>query len=189
MKNKSLHFGFTLIEVIISISIMSVILVAIMWVFFSMSDVSNKTEINRQLQWNIKNAVETMAVDVRNYGINSARRCDVLWADLWSYWCSSNGNKYYIWKQNGVWWYAPATLEECSELSSECYLMKNNTILSNSFLSVESAAFEILWDDSMKRLSISLLVRPSAKKWVKPNLIKQNRFHFQTTLSEDFLKQ
>ena len=45
MKNKYTHLGFTLIEVIVSISIMSVILIAIMSVFFSMNDVSKKTDM------------------------------------------------------------------------------------------------------------------------------------------------
>ncbi len=187
MQKIQIHSGFTLVEVIISISIMSIILVAIMWVFFSMSDVSNKTEINRQLQGNIKNAIEIMWEDIRKYGIDPS--CDVLWAIQGTYWCSNNGSKYYIGKQNWIWWYAPADVSECSELKNQCYLMKNNTILTNSFLSVESTRFTILWDDSMKRLSLSLIVAPSARKWVKPNLIEKNRFSFQTTLSENFLKQ
>jgi len=187
MNKISLHPGFTLIEVIISVSIMSIILVAIMGVFFSMSDVSNKTEINRQLQSNLKNAIELMAEDIRSYGIDTS--CSVLWSSQGTYWCSNNGNRYYVGRDNGIWWHAPADIAECAGLKNQCFLMKNNTILTNSFLSVESAHFEILWDDAMKRLSISLLVAPSASKWVKPNLVKQNRFHFQTTLSENFLKQ
>jgi hypothetical protein len=29
-----------------------------------------------------------------------------------------------------------------------------------------------------------MTLQPAIWKWIKPNLIKENRFHFQTTISE-----
>jgi type II secretory pathway component PulJ len=70
----------------VSVTIMSIILVAIMTIFFSMSDVNHKTEISRQLQGNIKNAFEIMAADIRQDSIASS--CQVLGATPGSFWCS-----------------------------------------------------------------------------------------------------
>lgn len=189
MKTQTYISGFTLIEVVVSISIMSTILISIMGVFFSLSDVSNKTEIQRQLQTNIKSAIEAMAEDIRKYGIDDSS-CDVLWADEHSFWCANsiNTRKYYLWKKIDGW-FSVALDSECESLSTVCYLLRDGVPLTNSYVDVRSVGFRVLWSDSMKKLSVNINISPSIKKWVRPQLIKNNRLSLQTTLSESFLKQ
>ena len=62
--------AFTLIEVIVSITILSMILVSVFAVFFLASDLSNKADVNRLMQEKIKNIVETISEDVRKNWIN-----------------------------------------------------------------------------------------------------------------------
>ncbi len=176
---------FTLIEVVVSVAIMGVILVAIMGMFFSMSWVAHKTDINRKLQWNIKNAIEIMAEDIRNNGI--ASECDSLVSEAGEFWCDTTGNKYQIWKKDSNWDFSPTIGSECSDGWETCYILKNLQPLSNSFMHVKNIHFEVLWDESFPRLSIQITAQPSLRKWVKLNLIKNNIILFQTTLSESFL--
>jgi len=57
--------AFTLIELIVSMTIFTIIMVSVMSIFIFSSQLSGKIEINRVLQENIKNVVETIAEDVR----------------------------------------------------------------------------------------------------------------------------
>ncbi|MCH2189274.1 type II secretion system GspH family protein [Candidatus Gracilibacteria bacterium] len=179
--------GFTLIEVMVSISIMSVILVAIMTVFFSMNDISHKTELNRQLQGNIKNMLEFMAEDIRVDGI--AENCQVLGADPQEFWCSKGGNKYYLARSDGDDTWVPTTGSDCSDITAQCRLVMNGTPLSNSFISVQELSFEVLGSDSLARLSVHMTLRPALFQGIQPEEIQRNTLTIQTTLSEHFLFQ
>jgi len=57
------------------------IMISITTIFISSSDISNKAEINRAMQENIKNVIETIAEDIRQNGIesvtNEALSCDL----------------------------------------------------------------------------------------------------------------
>jgi len=68
MKNNK-RGAFTLIEVLISITILSIVMITILMVYIIASDISIKADINRLMQENIKNAVEQIAEDVRKNGI------------------------------------------------------------------------------------------------------------------------
>jgi len=54
-----------LIELIVAITIFALIMVSVISVFIFSSSLSQKIEINRVMQENIKNVVETIAEDVR----------------------------------------------------------------------------------------------------------------------------
>ena len=190
--------AFTLIEIMVSISIMSVILVAIMSVFFTMNDVSGRTEINRQLQWNIKLAIETMAEDVRKYGVDSIwNGCNgLVTPGIWNKaWCDSLGNIYYLGQRDENGNFTGAFAAECEVFGSQCYLLKKTQWfsapqpLTNSYVHIKNLEFQLLWDESLPRLGIYLTAQPAIKKWVKSGLIKNNIMHFQTTISQSFLEQ
>lgn len=181
-------FGFTLVELIVSISIMSIILVAIMSVFFSMNNVSQKTDIQRQLQINTKNAIESMAEDMRSHGVNSTS-CSVIWADNNSYWCSNAGNKYYLWKKDDLGVFSVASIQYCTEIKNNCYILKNGIPLTNSFLSVTWLHFMLLGNEDIPRLSIQMHARPAVKKWISSWLAEASKVQIQTTISQSFLKQ
>jgi len=182
----NIWYAFTLVEVMVSVTIMSIILVAIMTIFFSMSDVNHKTEISRQLQGNIKNAFEIMAADIRQDSIASS--CQVLGATPGSFWCSWTWDKYYLGQSDENDWFIVASWTDCSS-TTQCFLMKNWVPLTNSFMSVRTAQFKVLWDAQLRRLQMKLQVQPAEWKWVKTALIKNNIMNFQTTISENFLSK
>jgi prepilin-type N-terminal cleavage/methylation domain-containing protein len=61
--------AFTLIELVVAITIFSIIMVSVISIFIFSSELSGKIEINRTLQENIKNVIETIAEDVRKNGL------------------------------------------------------------------------------------------------------------------------
>jgi prepilin-type N-terminal cleavage/methylation domain-containing protein len=63
MKNK----GFTLVEIMVAITIFMIVMISVMQIFGISVNLTNKIDINRQIQENIKNLTETISEDVINY--------------------------------------------------------------------------------------------------------------------------
>ena len=57
--------GFTLIELIVAITLFSIVMVSVFSIFIFASDLSGRIEINRLMQENTKNVVETITEDIR----------------------------------------------------------------------------------------------------------------------------
>jgi prepilin-type N-terminal cleavage/methylation domain-containing protein len=72
-ENEKMKFkrnAFTLIETIVSITILSIIMVSVLFIFVSSTDMSYKIDINRAMQENIKNIDEQLSEDIRKNGVN-----------------------------------------------------------------------------------------------------------------------
>lgn len=67
--NNNHLLAFTLIELIVSMVIFAIIMVSVISVFIFSTQLSAKIEINRVLQENVKNVVETIADDIRKNGL------------------------------------------------------------------------------------------------------------------------
>jgi prepilin-type N-terminal cleavage/methylation domain-containing protein len=59
------HLAFTLIEVIVAVTILSIILISVMSIYITSTDINLKTDITRALQQNVKSVVEVIAEDIR----------------------------------------------------------------------------------------------------------------------------
>lgn len=186
--------GFTLIELIVSIAILSIIMVSVFTIFQLSADLNNKTDISRSLQENMKNIVETIAEDIRKngtLGVNSdviLSNCELPEKNthLFGTKLCVGGNSYYIAKRVGENWNRVTDENECNEMV-HCFLVKNNgfsvTQLSNSWVQFNKAWFYVA-DNGMKKITLAFELQPSYNKWIKSNLIKENKIIFQTTLSE-----
>jgi prepilin-type N-terminal cleavage/methylation domain-containing protein len=79
-KNHTL--AFTLIEVIVAVTIFSIILISVMSVYITATDINLKTDITRALQQNIKSAVEVIAEDIRTKNssikVSSGTDCSII---------------------------------------------------------------------------------------------------------------
>lgn len=182
--------AFTLIELLVSISILSIIMVSVFTIFFLSSDINNKTDISRSMQENVKHIVETLAEDLR--------KNTILWvtwdweackADFWSEQYVLSGSKicigkdYYLAQKIEDNYIRQIDISACREAKNSCVLMQWANPLSNSWVEFEDLKFQLLpW--SPARVIVTFTLRPSLKKWVKPELIKDNTLIFQTTLSK-----
>ena len=56
---------FTLVEVLVSITIFSIMMISIMSIYILSTDIAVKSDINRMMQVNLKNVTSTIAEDIR----------------------------------------------------------------------------------------------------------------------------
>ena len=185
--------AFTLIEVIVSVTILSIIMVSVIVIFINSTNVSAKSEINRLMQENIKNVIETISEDIRKnwiawVSLTNTDDCDnnFIWIDnykLWTELCT-NVNNYFLAKD--VMWTVVRIddIDSCKEIWDNCFIVwKNSERLTNSSVSIKDLKF-YLTDDYIPKLTLLITIQPSATKWVNSNLIKENKMFVQTTISD-----
>ena len=186
--------AFTLVEVLVSLTIFSIIITSIIFIYITSSDLIIKSDINRKMQENLKNVSFKIADDIRKDGIlslsiNKWEPYDlVVWTNKYKHATALktvSWNKYYLAKKNLVTWnYSRVYNWSCTDIKENCVIYEHDKWpLTNSFVSVKELNFYFS-KDSVNKLTISILMQPSIKKWVKIDLIKESKLIFQTTISE-----
>lgn len=188
--NKNIK-AFTLIEVLISITIFSIIMVSVISIYIANIDVNNKSNINRVLHENMRNVFTELNEEVLKNGISwvsldlTDSDCNIDSRVLFSTWTKfcSNVNDYYLAKKN---WdnYIRVNISECESIKDECSLVKNSTPITNSLVWVRNISFYVTENSGVKKLTYTITLQPSLKLWVKPNLIEKSKFTFQTTITQ-----
>lgn len=178
---------FTLVETIVSITILSIIMVSVLSIFISSSDMSYKIDINRAMQENTKNIVEHIAEDIRKNWVSICESA----LDVDCYDFSLNPETYietdtlYVWENK---YYLGKKIISGFTQTSSWILLKNwEQPLSNSHVHISNLKFFIS-DKDIPKITINFIIKPSIGKWVKPSLIKENSLVFQTTISERIIK-
>lgn len=70
MKQNSLHISaFTLVEILVAMSILAIMMVSILSVFLFSSQMSHLVDLNRVTQENMKNVLEDISESIRKDGI------------------------------------------------------------------------------------------------------------------------
>lgn len=201
MKN-NLKSWFTLIELIVSISILGIIMVSIFTIFQLASEANNKTDISRAMQENIKNIVETIAEDVRVNNISwlnsdvTNSSCVLSWDWYYLTWTKLCiwTNKYYLAQIRNDVYNRVTDFNQCEIWKDSCVLVKEDWDwifpLSNSWVEFRNINFSVLNynDNKEKKLVLNFIMQPSTKKGIKSGLIKENKIIFQTTFSQRLYK-
>lgn len=194
MIKKNIYKAFTLVEVIVSITIFSIVIISIISIYIISSDITLKSDINRMMQENVKNVVEKIAEDVRKNGIDwvSSSVTDtcsqLVWTNgykLGDKLCTSAWNKYYLAKlEPSTGEYLRTTNSNCSNIKDRCVIAIWLTEpLTNSYVSIKNLSFS-LSNDYIPKVTINIVMQPSVWKGIKPELIKESKLIFQTTISE-----
>lgn len=208
MQNKIIKSWFTLIEIIVSITIFSIIMISVMMIYASASWVSYKIDLSRSMQENTKNIVESISNDIRNYGISWVSLeswvddCNFDYTDwlyrIWDKLCLGDGSiiwyEYYIAKQaiDGTTWNRIESSQmwvECWNLKDECVLVRLDkssgivTRISNSLINFRDISFLVSKEDIAK-VVVNFTIQASARKWVNSSLIENSKLVFQTTISQ-----
>jgi hypothetical protein len=96
--------------------------------------------------------------------------------------CLNSLNDYYLAKE--VWWVLTRVEKSwCENLQDQCYIVKNGYQLTNSLVSVKDLEFFVS-SMNVNKVTVKIVLRPTAKAWVKPDLIKNSELLLQTTISE-----
>lgn len=182
-------YGFTLIEIIVSITILSMILISVFSIYISSTDINLKTDITRTLQQNIKSSIEYIAEDVRKNWYDCVKStyldpCNLPSENITQSWSTLIiwSNSYYLAKKS-VSGYLSVGKDQCDDISEKCTLVLNGNPIMNSWVDVKNIEF-LVSNTKIKKVTILMTLQPAIWKWIKPDLIKNNRFHFQTTISE-----
>ncbi len=185
--------AFTLIEVLVSITIFSIMMVSVMSIYIISTDITVKSDINRMMQVNLKNVTNTIAEDIRKNWIvwvssETIEDCnDIVLDTKYKYGnklCTKSGNEYYLAK-DVIWTYTRVEdKSECSSLTDNCVIYNlNKWPLTNSFVSIKDLGFYYS-KEAIPKVTMVISLHPAVKKWVKTNLIEESKMIFQTTISE-----
>lgn len=208
MKQRKLHRWFTLIELIVAISIFGVIMVTVMSIFIFSSQMSTRVELNRAMQENIKNVVEDIAEELRKWSIedvspDNLHDCISGTPQIFSSpesgdkLCLAGNKKYILWHK--VWgvWVRVTDVSQCSDFTendeSLCRILKSEGVsgtyypLTNNLIAVESLKFTVS-NETLPKLMIHMQLRPAYRKWLQSSIIDSNRMSIQTTVSQRFIK-
>lgn len=193
--------AFTLVEIMVALTIFSIIMISVMSIYIVSSEVTYNSEINRALQENVKNIVMEISEDVMKNWIN--------WLTDWSSFDSCNisnaenpakdtndklekekfcswKNMYFLWTKSSNWSFSYSS-NSCDDKKSECYLLKhdwaNNSPLTNNLVTVRDVKF-IVTNNWKKKVTIILKLQPSIKAWFKSSVVENNIFYLQTTFTE-----
>ena len=189
--------AFTLIEVIISVTIFSIVFVSVITSYILLSKLNQKIDMSRAMQENIKNITETIAEDVRKnwikfcnpltptetecHTIQSGQQYtteNVLYTHSWRYSLRKYDSLIPAWENIDIW--DPET--ECT-IPYICKLYKSWSPLSNTWVQFKTLRFSIS-NTLEPKVTINFVLSPAFNKWINPDLIKNNVITFQTTVSE-----
>lgn len=208
MKNIKSNFWFTLIEILVAITILSLIMVAVIVTFITSSRVNNTVDSSRELQRNIKTAVEAIAEDVRKYWIEAID--DHL--SVTTEWSFKSGHilviktndgilkEYYLWEFDGTNWVAKTNDQCIADTNLECRLILKETVgsdpstiapLTNGRVQFEDLTFygdlsdpTSLTKKYKDRVQVNFTIKPSYKHGLPKDFADSATMKFQTTLSE-----
>lgn len=210
--NTSLQ-AFTLVEVIITLTILSLIFTSVMSVFIYYTTLWNRVEANRLLQSNVKTVIEQITKDVKNHWINiyDPNYQDPTASDLHKF---NNSNKYSVddtklfiwWSEYFLWREKPGNPDEyiiadakyCditndeTDIENNCRLIKRtpdeSIPLTNSWVSIRNLNFKVS-EESIPKVTMSFEIGIASWKWLKTNLVTTSYFPVQATISEKNIDQ
>lgn len=192
---------FTLIEIIVALTIFSMMMISVMTIFYLAAQMSTRIEMNRHMQENIKNALDIIAEDVRQNSIlwwswvdGSCKDAFTQWEDsdklclqtsLWVF-------EYTIWKKvesDGKYFFN----NDCLDILEEnCYILKRDPgtsdyyPLTNNKSHITRLEFQF-FNTQQPKVQITVWIRPALRQGMVARLIERQEMIVQTTLSERYI--
>lgn len=193
--------AFTLVEIMVAVSIFSVILISVMGVYIATTQTSYKADADKIVHENIKNIVSDISETIIKNGIswvnsnsyncqNTETELPKEFSEKWNFILCSGEFKYYLAKKilnNND--FSIANKEDC-EKDLDCFLVKQWNIafrtqpVTNSQVAVKNLDFRVTENNWIKKVTIFMKISPSKKSGVRKSVAEKSTFDFQTTLSE-----
>ena len=170
MKNTRNINWFTLVEMLVAMTIFWIVIISVMMIYATSTQISIKTDINREMQQNIKSTIETIAEDVRKNWIvwvstnpnlpidkfEKSKTWSVLKSKSWTRLKTNSFHYTLFWYEASNWQTvsdaSPKDNTFCNNIKNICFIMKceNNDIDQDSCW----ASYQI-WPLSNSKTSIS----------------------------------
>lgn len=206
MKHTIQH-GFTLVEIIIAVTILSTIMVSVMSVYTIASQMTRRVELSRSIASNTKMLHERFSESLRKYEIqdispsivddcspdgvtpmyhrvfSGSKLC--LSTPLWK-------QEFFLWNYDGSDWVRVSDQSKCSDevedTESVCRLIlrdENGDMypLTQSNVAIDSMTFWVHNLD-LPKLSLQYTIRPRYRAGIPSELSTQMQTHIQTTFSK-----
>lgn len=197
MKKQINSHWFTLIEMIVSVTILAIIMLSIFVIYRNIIFINKKLELDRIIQQNSRNIIESLATEIRDkwidysYYSNLTEQFDYSWSGN-TILAIANSWEYCMQKQSN------ACSRDCYKNSRWCFLWKLNTDIQLSdekvqvnnlrfFISDNKSVWVLDWKREWKvTIVFDLSIAPNA--WINANMVKDSSIHIQTTISTKFYK-
>lgn len=190
---------FTLIELIVSVTIISIMMLSIFTIYTNIITTNKKLELQRTLQENTKNIIEWLASEIRNNWIDfskynsSYEELNYSWS--WNTILSIKNWRNYCLMKTPVW-----CDRTCYVNPNKCYLWSvwnANLTLSDENVEIWNLRFFISWKwtdeittkDKQWKVTIVFDIKVAKWIWADPNLVESTKMHIQTTISEMYYKK
>lgn len=190
--------GFTLVELMVSVTILSVIMLSVFVVYSQIIKTNKKLELSRILQENAKNITETLASEIRNkwvdyrYYNSSTEILDYSWSGNTI--LAINGNNPYCLKKE--WNFCD---NSCNNNTAGCYLGKLNedVVINDDRVNINNLRFfidgkpkdELTNNDRSGKITILFDLSIADMKWISGELAKDTKIKIQTTINEKMYKK
>lgn len=201
-KNLGNKKWFTLVEILVALTIFSVMMISVMSIYITSSSTTYNSEVNVAIHENVKNVVLDISENIVNDWImwvlddissscsdKSESKQDVY---KWTIFCSKSGDKYFLVSKKADWSFKKidntSIASDCDKIDSECFLAKNdenNWLLTNNLVTIRKLNF-LYTNFWTKKITLSMEIQPSIKSWFRPSIAEKSVFNLQTTLNQRF---
>lgn len=191
MKYMSRIVWFTLVEIVVSLTILSVIMVWVMMTFSHANTIATSTQSNRIVQENLKNVTETIAEDIRKNGIGWVSKtigdpCAMVPDSASNFkqgskLCTLAGNEYFLAKEV-LWKFLRVDASTCLDDKEHCSVVKNGNLLTNSLVNVKKLEF-LVSKSNIPYVTLRITLTPSRKNGIQNTVIQQDTITLQTSIS------
>lgn len=193
---------FTLIELIVSITILWIIMSSIFAIFQLSASLNNKIDISRSMQENSKNIIELISEDIKTNTLSWINNnilnpsCSLNNTDYYTTWTKLCiwDNSYFLAKNDSMLWLIRANESDCDWIR-ECIIVKQNLLdwivpISNTWVNFRYLRFYVSgWNEKeQKKVTITYEMLPSKKKGIPTSIVNDYKINFQTTLTQNIYK-
>lgn len=202
MKNKKNKKWFTLVEILVALTIFWVIMISFISIYISSSQTTYNSNINSAIHENVKNIILNFSENIVNDWIiwvsdDISKDCqeNIESKNIhnWSIFCSTSGDKYFLVSKKIDWNFINidnSSILNCDKIDSECFLVKNDEtwFLTNNLVTIRKLNFSYtnFWT---KKITLSMEIQPSLKSGFRPSIAEKSIFYLQTTLNQRFSKK
>ena len=203
--------AFTLIEIMVTLTIFWVIMLSVMSVYIISSQTVYNSDLNKVLHENVKNIITNFNEDISKNWIK--------WVDSWvssslctwenllpntnpeseeddneninnkEVFCTSE-NKYFLSEKNFSGEYVKVDdITKCDKIDSSCFLVlekiwdSKKYPLTNNLVTVRKSKF-IVTNNKTKKITLLLQLQPNIKSWFDKKIAEKNIFYLQTSFSD-----
>ncbi|MCH2188223.1 prepilin-type N-terminal cleavage/methylation domain-containing protein [Candidatus Gracilibacteria bacterium] len=193
MKKLHTSSGFTLIEIIVTVTIISIVLVSVIASFIAIQNITHKNDMYRSIHENIKTLSQALSHDIHRstlVGVSLHATDPYTFGSGGKYGTAleTANNRYYLAQKNelsGDW--ERVEVSHCQSVAQHCSLYQRGVgPLTNNRVSVSDIAWYIS-AGNLPKVTLVIEIRPAAKRGLSSSVLEKATQVFQMTFSERIL--